>query len=205
LEDEIEKYFLGLGFDVKTNNVIDGKKWGYWFIWGEDFSTARKVNITPNTVDIQNKTADEGIIQNVPEGDIFNLKGPDNEFYTFRVKKIFWDEFVIIQPIDTSFIFKDFSETNDVTGKVNIIALPGGQAEMTSNNTAIWISSFPDFEPYTNEYRTLVKAAIISRVKEWYVKEPDLTKEYVAITSFFPLCCDMPETAELTFYLWYKI
>jgi len=72
---------------------------------------------------------------------------------------------------------------------------------MTSNNTAIWISDFPE----SNEYRTLVKAAIASRVKNWILKDIDYSKEYVAVSSFFPLCCDMPETAELTFYLWYKI
>jgi len=118
------------------------------------------------------------------------------------VKKILWDEdLVIIQPINTSFIFKDFSEANDVTGKVNIISLFNDQAVMASNNTAIWISDFPEGD----EYKTLIKAALASRVKEWIIKEPDLTKEYVVISSFHPLCCDMPEIAELTFYLWYKI
>jgi len=195
-EDEIEKYFLGLGFDINTNNIIDTKKWGYWYIWGD----SRIVNITSTTVDIENKT-DEDFIINKMEGETFNLKGPDLNWYTFKIKKIFWDNFVIIKPINTSFIFKDFSEANDVTGKVNIIALSTGQAEMTSNNTAIWISDFS----WNDEYRTLVKAAIASRVKEWYVNEVDLTKEYVTVSSFFPLCCDMPETAELTLYLWYKV
>jgi len=195
-EDEIEKYFLGLGFGIKTDNVIDSKKWGYWYIW-ED---SRMVNITPSVVNIENKTIDEGIIQNMPEDGFFNLKGPDNEFYTFKVKKIFWDNNVIIQPKNTSFIFKDFSEANDVAGKINIIT-SNGQTEMASNNTAVWISDFSQ----SDEYNALVKAAIASRVKEWYIKEPDLTKEHVAVSSFYTLCCDMPETTELTFYLWYKI
>jgi len=196
--DEIEKYFLGLGFDVNTGNTVDSKKWGYWYIW----ENSRKVNITSNAVDIENKTVDEGIIKDIPEGGFFNIKNiMDNKFYTFKIKKIFWDKFVIIQPLNMSFAFNDFSEADDVTGKVNIVALPGGQAEMTSNKTAIWISDFPT----SDEYRTLVKSAIASRVKEWYLKEPNLTKEYVTVSSFYPLCCDMSETAELTIYLWYKI
>jgi len=197
-QEEIEKYFLGLGFDINTDNTIGSKKWGYWYIW-ED---SRRVNITSsNTVDIENKTIDEGIIQNIPEGESFSLKNiGSNTFYMFKVKKVFWDKFVIIQAVNTSFIFEDFSEINDVTGNFNIIEA-ANEAEMTSNNTAIWISDFPE----SNEYRTLVKAAIASRVKNWILKDIDYSKEYVAVSSFFPLCCDMPETAELTFYLWYKI
>ncbi|NIO44313.1 MAG: hypothetical protein GTN36_02055 [Candidatus Aenigmarchaeota archaeon] len=200
-EDEIEKYFLGLGFDIKTPNVEPAIaiKWGNWNIWEEE----RKVNITTtNTVGVENKTVDEGIIQDVPEGGSFNLKGPDNKFYTFKVKKIFWDDdLVIIQPINISFVFKDFSETSAVTGKVNIVSYVNDQAAMVSNNTSIWISDFPAGD----EHKTLVKAALASRIKEWFLKGPDLTKEYVAVSSFYSLCCDMPETAELTFYLWYKI
>lgn len=198
-EDEIQKYFFAFGFDINTSNSIDSKKWGNWYIWG----IPRKVNITSsNTVEVENKTSDEGFIRNILEGGFFNIKNiSSNKFYTFKVKKIFWDSTVILQPMNVSFAFNDFSEANDVRGKVNIIISPNGQAEMTSNNTAIWISDFPP----SNEYQALVKAAALSRVKDWYLKNPDLTKEYVALSSFYPLCCEMPETAELTLYLWYKI
>lgn len=195
--DNIEKYFLGIGLDVSTTNSIDGKKWGNLIIW----ELPVKVNISSSgMVDVQSKTAGEGG-QNIPEGGTFKLEGPDLIFYTFKVKKIFWDSGVVIQPLNTSFVFKDISETNDVTGKTNIIALPGGQAIMTSNNAAIWISDFS----ISDEYRTLVKAAIASRVNNWYAKQVDFSRESVAVSSFASLCCDMPETAELTFYLWYKI
>ncbi len=203
-QDEIEKYFLGLGFDIITDFTIDSKKWGNWYIWEE----TRTVNITSfKTVDIESKRPSETELTNIPEGGFFTLENPiDNTNYTFKVKKVFWSDFVIIQAMNTSFIFQDFSEeggapSKDVIGKFNIIAKSGDDAEMTSNNTAIWISDFPE----SDEYRVLVKAAIASRVKEWTLKEPDLTKEYVAVSSFFPLCCDMPETVELAFYLWYKI
>jgi len=161
-KEDIPKYFLGFGFDVNTPNVVDSKKWGYWYIW-ED---SRVVNITPTTVDIENKTIDEGIIQNVPEGGFFNLKNTDNnEFYTFKVKKIFWDTGVVIQPLNKSFYFKDFTDPNKGKGKVNVITYPPNDyAAMTSNNSAIWISDFS----WSDEYRTLVKAAIASRVKEWF-------------------------------------
>ncbi|OGI12211.1 hypothetical protein A3K64_02670 [Candidatus Micrarchaeota archaeon RBG_16_36_9] len=198
LEDETQKYFFAIGFDINTSNTIDSKKWGNWYIWG----IPRKVNITSNMVDVENKTSDEGFLRNIPEGGFFNIKNTtDNKFYTFKVKKIFWDKFVIIQPMNISFAFNDFSDANDVIGKFNIITSSTGQAEMTSNNTAIWISDFPPSE----EYKTLIKAAVLSRVKEWYIKEPDLTKEYVAVSSFYSLCCDIPETAQMTLYLWYKI
>jgi hypothetical protein len=198
-EDEIQKYFFAIGFDINTSNSIESKKWGNWSIWG----IPRKVNITlSNTVDVENKTFDEGFLRNIPEGGFFNIKNTtSNKFYTFKVKKIFWDNTVILQPMNVSFAFNDFSEANDVTGKFNIITSPNGQAEMTSNNTAIWISDFPPSE----EYKTLIKAAALSRVKEWYLKNPDLTKEYVSLSSFYSSCCDAPENIELTIYLWYKI
>jgi hypothetical protein len=130
-------------------------------------------------------------------------KTADTNFYTFKVDSIDWNNnSTIFQPIDVPFTFNDFSEPNAVTGKnFNDISLPSGQAEMTSNNSAIWISDFS----WSDEYADLVSYAIATRVKDWYVKNPDLTKEYVAVSSFYPLCCDMPETAKLTIYLWYKI
>jgi hypothetical protein len=196
--DEIEKYFLGIGFDVNTTGIVDSKKWGNLTVW----EVTRKLNLSSSgLVDVENKTADEGLIRNIAEDGTFKLKGPDLAFYTFKVKKIFWDSKVIIQPLNTSFVFKDFSETNDVTGKINTVVLTGGQAVMVSNNTGIWISDFI----FSDEYRTLVKAAIASRINNWYAKQVDLSKENVGISSFVPLCCNMPETAELTFYLWYKI
>jgi len=198
-DDEIEKYFYGIDFDVNTSNTIGVNRWGNWNIW----EVSRKVNITPtDSVDVENKTTDEGFIQSVYEGGNFSLKGPDNNFYLFKVKKIFWDRnLTILQPMNYSFIFKNISETNDVTGKVRIVAVYNNQTIMASNNKSIWISDFS----MSDEYRTLVRAAIMSRVKEWYVKEPDLTKEHVLISLFYPLCCDIPEIAGLTFYLWYKI
>lgn len=199
-EDETQKYFFAVGFDINTSTVVDANtRSGSWYIWG----IPRKVNITlSNRVDVANNTPDEGFIRNIPEGGFFNIKNiTSNKFYTFKVKKIFWDNTVILQPMNVSFAFNDFSEANDVTGKFNIITSPNGQVEMTSNNTAIWISDFPPSE----EYKTLIKAAALSRVKDWYLKNPDLTKEYVSLSSFYSSCCDAPENIELTIYLWYKI
>ncbi len=198
LKDETQKYFYAAGFNVSTPNTISSKKWGYWYVW----DVARKVNISSSsTVDIENKTKDEGIIRDIKEGYVFSIKGPDDKFYAFMVKKVFWDALVFIQPLNASLIFKDFSETSGVTGKLNILESSNNEAEMTSNNSAVWISDFPNSE----EYKTLVKAAIMSRVKELYIKTPDFNKEHVAISSFYPLCCEVPEVLELTIYLWYKI
>jgi hypothetical protein len=200
--DEIEKYFIYLGFNINTSSVIGVKRWGYWYVW----ETPRKVNITSDShVDIENKSSDETNLNNIPLGGIFRIKKKttDTNFYTFKVDSIDWNNnLTIFQPMDVPFTFNDFSEPNAVTGKnFNDISLPSGQAEMTSNNTAIWISDFS----WSDEYADLVSYAIATRVKDWYIKSPDLTKEYVAVSSFYPLCCDMPETAKLTIYLWYKI
>ncbi len=206
LKDEIEKYFLGLGFDVKTENNIDSKKWGYWYIWEEP----RKVNITSSTVDIENKTADEGILQNIPEGGLFNLKNPvDNKFYTFKVKKIWWPNRVDFQLLNTTLHFKDFSEFNDVKANgnsinivINMPPLPSEiRAEMVSNNSAIWISDFPK----SDEYKSLVKAAILSRVRNWFVRKVKTRGEIVTTSSLLTLCCDAPENGEIILVLWYKI
>lgn len=200
-KDEIEKYFIYLGFDINASNYMDANtRQGYWYIWG----ISRKVNITStNTVSIENKSIDETGLQGLHLNDIFSIKNlTSNKFYAFKVDKIDWNNnLTVFQPLDIPFTFNDFSESNDVTGNYNILSLPSGQAEMTSNNNAVWISDFP----WSDEYRVLVRNAIASRVKEWYIKSPDLSKEYVAVSSFHSLCCDMPETAELTLYLWYKI
>lgn len=200
-KDEIEKYFFAIGFDVNASITISSSvRWGYWYIW----ENSRKVNITNSiTIDVENKTVDEIDLKGLHIGDLFNLKNTDDgKFYTFKVENISWsNNLTIIQPISTSLIFnRSFSEGN-VTGKVNILVLPTGQAGMASNNTAVWISDFN----ISDEYKGLVKSAIMSRVKDWYLKNPDLTKEYVSLSSFYSSCCDVPENIELTIYLWYKI
>ena len=200
-KDEIEKYFFAIGFDVNASTTLSSSvRWGYWYLW----ENSRKVNITNSiTVDIENKTVDEIGLKGLHIGDLFNLKNTDDgKFYTFKVEDISWsNNLTIIQPINTSLIFnKSFSEGN-VTGKVNILALPTGQAGMASNGTTVWISDFNT----SDEYKDLVKSAIISRVKDWYLINPDLTKEYVSLSSFYSSCCDAPENIELKIYLWYKI
>jgi hypothetical protein len=103
--------------------------------------------------------------------------------------------------VNSSLAFKDFSDANDVRGAYNIVSLPSGQSEMTSNGSAVWISDSAG----SDEYRALLKAAIASRVKQYDAILPDTTKKYVALSSFYTMCCDMPEIAKLTLYLWYKI
>jgi len=200
-KDEIEKYFFAIGFDVSATDVIDSnKRFGRWYLW----ENPRKVNITSSiTIDVENRTPDETGLKGLHIGDFFNLKNTDNgKFYTFKVKNISWDNnLTIIQPINTSLIFNKSLSEGNVTGNVNILTLPTGQAGMASNNTAVWISDFN----MSDEYKDLVKSAIMSRVKDLYLKNPDLAKEYVSLSSFYSSCCDVPENIELTIYLWYKI
>ena len=77
----------------------------------------------------------------------------------------------------------------------------GGIASMTANGSAIWISDFPAGQ----EYVSLVKSAIISRMDNWVAKGVYTTREVTTVSSFFSLCCDMPEISELEITLWYSI
>ena len=195
--DETEKYFMYTGFNVNTSNAVSGKKWGTWFVW----NIPRMVNITSGTVDIENKSSDEGLIQGIPQGGYFSIKSPVNgKFYTFNVSKIFWDSSVTLQPMNSSFVFSDFTDSGAVRGKFNVVSF-SNDAEMTANGSAVWISDFPQ----SDEYSLLVKSAIISNTKEYDASVPDTTKKYVAFSSFYPMCCDVPETAKVTLYMWYRI
>ena len=186
--DTIPQYFLGFGFDAYTT----------WYIWEDGWLIdygSNYVNITKLSNPSINKTFRT-------EGSVFDLTGPDGRNYFFKVRKIWFPTIarVDFQPTNKSFVFKDFGEANDVTGKFNVLSLPTGQAAMTTNNSAIWISDFPT----SDEYRTLLKAAIVSRKNEWYAKQPYPTGSATEVSSLVSLCCDMPETPKLTFILWYK-
>jgi len=195
LRDEIEKYFLGLGFDASTS----------WYVWEEEW------NIDYIEPMINISKPDKSDFRYVGEGDIFNLPHPvyGDEIYLFKVKKIWWSERVDFQVLNTTFLFRDFSELNDVIGStgstVILTNMPPAQAPdrsvMVANNTAIWISDFL----WSDEYRTLVRAAIVSRNDEWTPKGVYTTKETTTVSSFFSLCCDMPETTELEITLWYIV
>jgi len=197
-KDEIEKYFLNTGFDINTDGISGNRKTGDWYIW----EVQRQVSISATDVNIANKTASEGFITGIHEGGYFNLLNPyDSKFYTFMVRKITWDTYVSIKPMNSSFTFRDITDTNDVTAKTGILTIASGQAGMGSNNTAVWISDFPR----SDEYSSLVRSAIISRVKSYDAKAIEYAKKYATISSFYPLCCDMPEIAKMTLYLWYKL
>ena len=132
-------------------------------------------------------------------GGTFEITGPDGNPYQFKVNNI-GSGIANIQAIDTDFVFKDFSDSNDVSG-AKIVGPSGLAASMTANGTAIWISDFPR----SDEYRSLVKAAIISRSDEWIPRGIYTTREKTTVSSFFSLCCDMPEVSELEIILWYVV
>jgi hypothetical protein len=184
-DDEIEKYFLGIGIEAYSN----------WYIWEDkwnvDYWGSNKVNITNALVPSNNRT-------DLKEGDMFSLTGPDSNLYYFKVKKMWYPERVEFQVLNKSFIFKDFSEKN-VRGK-NIVGY-SNYAALTTNNSAVWISNFPQ----SSEYTSLVKAAILSRVEDWTAKYALTSREKTSVSSFTSLCCNMPETAELYLTLWYEV
>jgi hypothetical protein len=184
-KDEIAKYFLGIGIEA----------YRYWYIWDQqwhiDYWGSNKINITNVSDSSINRT-------NLVEGSNFTLTGPDSNKYFFKVKKLWYPDRVDFQILNKTFVFNDFSEKN-VTGK-NIVGY-NNYAALTTNNSAIWLSNFPS----SDEYKTLLKAAILSKVDTWTVRGVYTKREKTTLSSFVQLCCDMPETAELYLTLWYEI
>jgi hypothetical protein len=184
-EDEIEKYFLGIGLEAYSD----------WYIWEQDWNVdywgMMRINITDASNPSNNRT-------NLMEGDLFNLNGPDSNLYYFKVKKIWPFQRVEFQILNKTFVFRDFSEKN-VRGK-NIVGYRN-YAALTTNNSAIWISDFST----SSEYVSLLKAAILSKVDEWTAKYAVTPREKTTLSSFASLCCDMPETVELYLTLWYEV
>lgn len=189
--ESIPKYFLGLGFDT-INNI--------WTVWEEQWSIVHGNKLGKDYINITKVLQQNQKRTFLYEGSSFSLYGPDNDQYSFRVKVIWTGFGTNIQPLNKTFFFKNFSENNAV-GQNNVITTSNGFALMTTNKTAIWLSDFPE----SDEYRTLVKAAIASRVNELVYKRVPTSKETISVSSFLPLCCDMPETAELYLTMWYKI
>ena len=184
------------GFRLTLPGEGGGTEVGAWYIW----EVKRDISVSGGRVTIENKTVGEGLLRNIPEGGTFSLEGPDYLWYSFKVKKIMSNSRVNIQPLNTSFVFKDFSDSNDVTATRKILG-PLDVASVASNGNAVWISDFP----YSSEYAALVKSAIISRNDDWIAKGAYTTRETTTVSSFFSLCCDMPETSELDISLWYTI
>lgn len=181
--EDLELYFMGIGFDVENE----------WDIWGEEWNVeylGEGINIT---------NSDGSAYVEVEEGEEFSLPGHGS--YSFKVKGMFSDNSASIQPLNRDFAFDDFSDANDVVALNERLVGTGGIASMTANGSAIWISDFPAGQ----EYVSLVKSAIISRMDNWVAKGVYTTREVTTVSSFFSLCCDMPEISELEITLWYSI
>lgn len=190
----VEKYFLGFGFDVATADDGTGTYKGTWYIW----EIPKQINTTGVSVEIEG-------IGTKTEGETFSLGGaPDGNNYSFRVKKIWTDKSgVILHPMNKTFVFNDFWNPgeNKVEGN-NILSVQNVMVSyslMTKNNTAVWISDFPN----SDEYRALAKSAVASLAEKFYIVSPMNVKNYVNVNNFINFCCDAPETAKLTFSLWY--
>jgi len=193
VKEEIPKYFLGLGFDVEIK--LDGFYHGTWYVWE---SPLQVTTPTPTSTRIENLSNGQGVTLN--EGGLFNLTSPDGLNMWFKIKKIWQLSRVDIQPLNLTFTFLDFSEKN-VDG-TRVVAHPNrNYALMAANNSAIWISDFPQ----SDEYRTLVKAAIASRATDWVLTDSVRDRETFSTSNFVNACCDMPEIIEFILTLWYRI
>lgn len=193
----IEKYFLGFGFDILTADDGTGTYRGIWNIW----DSRKKINTTGTNVGLE----DYGIV--LGEGGIFSLpatESPDGRTYSFRIKKIWADRSgVVVQSMNKSFVFKDFLGAAESKVKGNSILEGEGATYslMAKNNSAIWISSNKTFA--NGEYRALAKAAAASLAESFYLVKPQNPKNSVNVNAFESFCCDAPETVKLTFLLWY--
>ncbi len=180
-QDEVAKIFLGIGMNV-------GTQWRIWNdIWTVSYSSGL-VTLTNASTTIANKA----------EGSTFSLVGPNGQSYMFKVKKV-WSSMANIQPLNKSFVFKDFSDSQKMTG--SIVAGSSNFGVLAKNNSALWMSSFPS----GNDYYSLMQAALLSRLTDWTAKYDITGRETTTVSSFMPLCCDMPETAELFITLWYEV
>jgi hypothetical protein len=188
--DDIAKYFLGIGMDAISD----------WYIWEEqwhiDYWSSNKINITNVSNPTINRT-------NLVEGSVFNLTFSNGNKYFFKVKNLWYLYRVDFQILNKTFPFKDFSEKNvtSINTIIGNLTVSPNDAALTLNNSAVWMSSFPK----SDEYKALLRAAILSRLDTWTPKGVYTTREKTTVSSFASLCCDMPETAELYLTLWYEI
>jgi len=184
-QNKILKYFLGFGFTADTG----------WYIWEDEW----RVRYGSNYVNLT-KVSDGTSRNFLNEGETFDLVGPDSNNYYFKVRRIWPGQKVDFQPLGTGFIFKDFSEDNCRGNNVvsNSLGTIGG---MTINNSAVWVSDFSR----SDEYETLVKAAIAASTDNWIVRDIITTRELIKVSSFVSLCCDMPEVTELVLSLSYIV
>ncbi len=185
--DSIAKYFFGIGYIIETPYTAgDGNKYGSWSIR----STTPRVEISGTKVCVN--TADCDPVTN--ERGLITWDGVN-----YLVKKIdFANEKVYFGTKETTFNFPaDFSDASLKATGTNIIGNAQYSA-MTRNGNRIWIAKFPD----RSEYHTLVKAAAASSVTEWMDSESELT-DVIEVSRFVPLCCDIPEVAQMSFILWY--
>ncbi len=181
-QDEISKIFLGIGMNV-------GTQWRIWNdVWTVSYSSGL-VTLTNSSTTISNKA----------EGSTFSLTGPNGQSYMFKIKKVWGNSMANIQPLNKSFVFRDFSDSQKMTG--SRIVGSSNFAVLTKNNSALWMSSFPS----GNDYSSLMQAALLSRLTDWTAKYDITGRETTTVSSFVPLCCDMPETAELFITLWYEV
>jgi hypothetical protein len=184
--DDISKYFLGIGMETYSDFYLWEQQWNVDY-WGTN-----SINLT----DVSNPSINR---TNLVEGSVFGLTGPDANQYFFKVKKLWYPDRVDFQALNKSFVFKDFSEKN--VGGNNIVG-SGSYAALATNNSVVWLSGFNRGD----EYNSLVKAAILSRTDVWLAKFAiGSNKEKTTVSAFESLCCDMPETAELYFTMWYEV
>lgn len=194
--NDLTKYFLGIGFIVKTRNTTTNGLYGTWKI---------KNNNPAITISAYPKMCiDEGGVPtctpDTEERKTFSYDG--NSYF---VKDINYGDFgnswVRLSIKETNFYFADgFTDGNiDSTEFSDKLIGDNNCAAMTKYNNRIWISK-PD--NYDTEYKALVQAAVASSVMDWYIETPDSEKT-VEVSKFLGLCCDIPETAEISLVLWY--
>ncbi|MDD5416712.1 MAG: hypothetical protein PHU12_01925 [Candidatus Aenigmarchaeota archaeon] len=185
--NDITKYFSGIGFIVDTPIPADqyGNKKGYV----KFLDNTKTIIISSNMACIG-----DSCTPSTPEGGFMTTQG-----VKILVKKIdYANNKVYLGAVTNNYKFKAFIDIDKV-GSTDTVTILGDStfSTMTQNGNAIWISDFDDGE----DYKTLVKSAVASSVTDWYMGEKGA--ETVEVPRFIPLCCDIPETAKMSFVMWY--
>jgi len=191
--DELTKYFLGIGFIVgmEQNDALNNM-YGPWYI--KNTQPYVKISGEPKTCTSLTTTC----TPTVPERGSFDWLDE-----TYLVKKIEWPNTIYLGVKESNFEFTSDFAYGDIDAGIGAEKLIGNDyyAAMTRYDNRIWIS-YIDLSNANTEYKTLIQAAVASSVMDWYMNEPD-SRNTVEVSRFSGLCCDIPETAEISFVLWY--
>lgn len=190
--DNIANYFMGIGFIVYVPQNWKSYYYGNWKIYDGN----KVITTGPTSICYGNDKCEPTI----PERTKF--------FDTFFVKQIgeigpAWGDRVFISIKDDNFVFNKFTTTGfKSVSSENVVVGNSNYDAVTKYGNRIFVAGWTSPSDISSEYYTLVQAIVASSVMEWQTSEIDLG-EVAKVSRFVPLCCDIPEVAEISLTMWY--